>query len=111
MFPWLEVRGCARNDAPRDGLVLSWTVGTVGCVPAADDKVTVALDASIVDRARAEFGEGGDSDAAIVESALNALFLDRLLDATQARSDLTPEQADELAYSEVKAARRERGAA
>lgn len=55
--------------------------------------MTVELDASIVDRARAEFGEGGDSDAAIVESALNALFLDRLLDATQARSDLTPEQA------------------
>jgi len=77
---------------------------------AAENKVTVAIDASIVDRARAEFGESNDSDAAIVESALNALFLDRLLDATQARSDLTDEQAEELAYSEVHAARRERAA-
>ncbi len=79
-------------------------------MPAAENKVTVALDASIVDRARAEFGESADSDAAIVESALNALFLDRLLDATQARSDLTAEQAETLAYSEIEASRRERGA-
>lgn len=75
------------------------------------DKVTVELDAEIVERARAEFGSADASDAAIVERALNALFLDRLLDTTQARSNLSPEEAEALAYSEIKAARRERGAA
>jgi len=79
-------------------------------MPTPANKVAVALDASIVDRARAEFGESNDSDAAIVESALNALFLDRLLDATQARSDLTAEQVGKLSYPEVHAARRERAA-
>lgn len=82
-----------------------------GDVATHGDKVVVALDPEIVARARAEFGETGASDAAIVERALNALFLDRLLDTTQARSDLSPEEAEALAIAEVKAARRERGAA
>jgi hypothetical protein len=76
-----------------------------------DGKVVVALDPEIVARARAEFGDTDASDAAIVERALDALFLDRLLDTTQARSPLSPEEAEALAVAEVKAARRERGAA
>jgi len=75
------------------------------------DKITVQLDAQIIERMRAELGAGGQSDAAVVERALNAYLLGRLLDATQARSDLSEEQAERLAYEEQHAARRERGAA
>jgi hypothetical protein len=75
------------------------------------DKVTVELDAQIVERTRSELGAGTQSDAAIVERALNAYQLGRLLDTTQAKSGLSDDEAADLAYDELRAARRELGAA
>ena len=72
-------------------------------------KVTVALDAEIVARTRDVVGDADLPDAAVIERALNAYLLGRLLDATQATSDLAAEQADQLAVDEVRAYRRERG--
>jgi hypothetical protein len=76
-----------------------------------DDKVTIEVDAEMIARARAELGLDSESDATVVERALNAYLLGRLLDSTQAKSDLSQEEADRLAYDEQLAARRERGAA
>lgn len=75
------------------------------------DKISVDLDAEIVERTRSAVGAGAESDAAVVERALNAYLLGRILDTTQARSDLSEEEAEHLAYEELHAARRERGAA
>ena len=75
------------------------------------DKVAVELDAQMIERTRAELGAGDESDAAVVERALNAYLLGRLLDTTQAKAGLSDEQAESLAYEELQAARRERGAA
>ena len=65
----------------------------------------------MLERTRAELGSGDESDAEVVERALNAYLLGRLLDTTQAKVGLTDEQAERLAYEELHAARRERGAA
>jgi hypothetical protein len=51
------------------------------------------------------------SDAAVIERALNAYLLGRLLDAAQTRCGLSESEADRIAYEEIHAARRERGAA
>ena len=75
------------------------------------DKVAVELDAQIIERTRAELGADEQSDAAVVERALNAYLLGRLIDTTQAKAGLSEEQAELLAYEELQAARRERGAA
>lgn len=65
----------------------------------------------MVDRARSELGLDAASDTAVVERALNAYLLGRLLDLTQARAGLSEDEANRLAYEELHAARRERGAA
>ena len=72
------------------------------------DKVTVALDAEIVARARDELGAPEATDAAVIERALNAYLLGRLIDATQARSGLDAQDAEQLASQELHASRRER---
>jgi len=76
-----------------------------------NDKVKVELDSEIVAQTRSALGADAESDAAVVERALNAYLLGRLLDATQQRVGLTEEEAERLAYEELHAARRERGAA
>lgn len=76
-----------------------------------DKKVTIDLDAQIVDRARTELGAGDKSDAAVVERALNAYLLGRLLDATQTGTDLSDDGAERLAYEELHVARGERAQA
>lgn len=78
---------------------------------ARDDKVSVEVDAEMIERARTELGLQSESDTAVVERALNAYLLGRLLDSVQSRSALSEEDADRLAYEELQAARRERGAA
>lgn len=78
---------------------------------AGDDKVNVALDAEIIERTRSALGADSESDAVVVERALNAYLLGRILDLTQTASGLSAEEAERLAYDEVRAARRERGAA
>ena len=72
------------------------------------DKVTVALDAEIVARTRDQLGAGEATDAAVVERALNAYLLGRLMDSTQARSRLDADEAERLASDELHASRRER---
>jgi hypothetical protein len=74
------------------------------------DKVNVVLDAETVARAREQLGERAEGlgDDAIVERALNAYLLRRLVDGTRARSDLTSEEAERVAYEELRASRRER---
>lgn len=72
------------------------------------DKVTVALDATIVTDVRRVVAPSNESDAAAVERALNAYLLGRLVDKTQARSDLGSADAERMAYEELCAARRER---
>lgn len=75
------------------------------------EKVTVDLDAEMVERARSAVRGESESDAAVVERALNAYLLGRVLATTQARSNLSEEEAERLAYEELHAMRRERGAA
>lgn len=75
------------------------------------EKVTVDLDAEIVARTRDRLGAADESDAAVVERALNAYLLGRLLDVTQAKAGLSEAEAEKLAVDEVRAARRERSSA
>jgi hypothetical protein len=74
----------------------------------ARDKVTVDLDAEIVAQTRAELGSTDASDAAVVERALNAYLMGRLLDVTQTAAGLDVTESDSLAYDELRASRRER---
>lgn len=76
-----------------------------------DDKISVEIDAEMIERARTELGLENESDTAVVERALNAYLLGRLLDAVQSRTGLSEQEADRLAYEEWHAARRGRGAA
>jgi hypothetical protein len=74
------------------------------------DNVSVNLDAEIVERTRKDLGAGTESDA-VVERALNAYLLGRRVDASQTKAGLPEEDAERLAYDELHAARRRRGAA
>jgi hypothetical protein len=67
-------------------------------VASGSDKISVDLDAEIVERTRSAVGAGAESDAAVVERALNAYLLGRILDITQARSGLPEAEAERLAY-------------
>jgi hypothetical protein len=51
------------------------------------------------------------ADATVVERALNACLLGRLLDATQASAGPTEHDAERIAYEELRSSRHERGAA
>ena len=53
------------------------------------DKVAVELDREIIERTRAELGGSDESDAAVVERALNAYLLGRVLDTTQGQAGLS----------------------
>jgi hypothetical protein len=77
---------------------------------ASADKITVSLDAEMIAQARAQLGEPAASlaDGAVIERAVNAYLLRRMIDATQAASDLTAEAAERIAYEELVASRRER---
>ena len=75
----------------------------------AEDRVTVTLDAELVERARTELGLVGESERAVVERVLNAYLMGRQLGATQGRAGLSDREAERLAYEELDAARRERG--
>lgn len=73
--------------------------------------VPVELDERLVSRARAEARDATRSDDEIIEDALSRYLLERLLDKTQQRGDLSEEQATRLAVEELHAMRRERDAA
>ena len=80
-------------------------------MPAREDKVSVEVDAEMVERARVQLGLDRASDATVVERALNAYLLGRLLDITQASAGLPEREAERVAYEELHSTRRERGAA
>jgi len=73
--------------------------------------VHVELDERLVSRARAEARDANRPDDEIVEDALSRYHLERLLDKTQQRTNLTEEEATRLALEELHAMRRERDAA
>ena len=75
------------------------------------EKVSVDLDADIVERTRSALGADAGSDATVVERVLNAYLLGRLLDAGQTPSGLSENQVERLVYGELYATRRERGVA
>jgi hypothetical protein len=73
--------------------------------------VHVELDERLVSRARAEARDANRPDDEIIEDALSRYLLERLLDKTQRRANLTEEEATRLAVEELHAMRRERDAA
>jgi Arc/MetJ-type ribon-helix-helix transcriptional regulator len=77
---------------------------------ASEEKITVALDASMVAQAREQISARGErlEDAAVVERALNAFLLRRAIERTQAAAGLDEPAAERLAYRELAAMRRER---
>lgn len=79
---------------------------------AATDKITVSLDASIVAQAREQLGEpvAGLADDAVIERAINAYLLRRMVDSTQLAAGLSEEEAERVAYDELSALRQERRA-
>jgi hypothetical protein len=73
--------------------------------------VHVELDERLVSLARADARLATRSDEEIIEDALSRYLLERLLDKTQQRADVSEEQATRLAIEELRAMRRERDAA
>jgi hypothetical protein len=73
--------------------------------------VHVELDERLVSRARAEARDANRPDDEIIEDALSRYLLERLLDKTQGRANLTEEEATRVAVEELHAMRRERDAA
>lgn len=61
-------------------------------------------------QARAQLGEpaAGLADGAVIERAVNAYLLPRMVDATQAAAGPSEEEAERVAYEELAASRRER---
>jgi hypothetical protein len=74
------------------------------------NRVTVSVDASMIADAREQLGEPVASlaDGAVVERAVNAYLLRRMVDGTQAASGLSEDEAERIAYEELTASRRER---
>ena len=73
--------------------------------------VRVELDERLVSRARAQARDDSRPDDEIIEDALSRYLLERLLDKTHQRSNLSEEEATRLAVEELHAMRRERDAA
>jgi Arc/MetJ family transcription regulator len=73
-------------------------------------RVTVSLDAAMIAQAREQLGApaAGLADGAVIERAVNAYLLRRMVDATQAASGLSESDAERIAYEELAASRRER---
>jgi hypothetical protein len=70
-------------------------------------KINLPLDEELVRRAREQDeGDGAKSDAQVVEDALSVYLGLRALDEARAQGTLGPQEADELALAEVRAARR-----
>jgi len=77
---------------------------------AAANRITVSLDASIVEQAREQLGEPavGLADGALIERAVNAYLLRRMVDTTQAAAGLNEEDAERIALDELAGARQDR---
>jgi hypothetical protein len=76
---------------------------------ASDHIISVDVDAELIERARAMTPQHGQAtEADVVERALRMYVGRDVLEAAQATSDLTDDEADALAVQELHAARRER---
>lgn len=77
---------------------------------AAANKIIVSLDASIVEQAREQLGECavGLADGALIERAVNAYLLRRMVDTTQAAAGLSEADAERVALDELAGARQDR---
>ena len=73
-------------------------------------KTTVSVDAKMIEQAREQLGAPAAdmADGAVIERAVNAYLLRRMVDGTQAASGLSEEEAERVAYEELAASRRER---
>lgn len=76
----------------------------------ATSRITVSLDASIVEQVREQLGEPavGFADGAFIERAVNAYLLRRMVDTTQAAASLNEEDAERIALDELASARQDR---
>lgn len=83
--------------------------GSLACMAGSTERKRITIDSALLDQARAAISPAASlPDAELVERALRLLIGRRALQASQDLSDLTEEQAIELANSELHAARRER---
>ena len=74
------------------------------------DKVSIHLDAEIVERTRSAVGGNEEDDDAVVEHALTTFLGGQTLDTFQAPADRTEDVAEPAVYEDVRAASREGGA-
>lgn len=74
-------------------------------------KTTVYLDEDILRATRVAAARHGKRDSEVVEEALRSYLGLEVIDRIRSRSNLTEEEALELAYSELRAMRAERDAA
>ena len=76
----------------------------------AANRITVSLDASIVEQAREQLGEPavGLADGALIERAVNAYLLRRMVDTTQDAAGLSEADAERVALDELANARQDR---
>lgn len=71
-------------------------------------KTTVYLDEDVLRATRVAAARRGKRDSEVLEDALRAYLRLGVVDRIRSRSDLTEEEALELAYSELRAMRTER---
>ena len=71
-------------------------------------KTTVYLEEDVLREVRVTAARRGRTVSELVEDALRRLTLSGLIESIRSRSDLSEEEALELAYSELHAMRRER---
>ena len=77
-------------------------------LPMAKVKTTVYVDEDVLREIRVTAARRGRTVSKLVEDALRMSTLSGLIESIRSRSDLSEEEALELAYSELHAMRRER---
>jgi hypothetical protein len=95
-------RSCRPTEALRGGTLSSWQPRVAPCTSNSTRGLCLA---------RAEAHDANRPDDEIIEDALSRYLLERLLDKTQGRANLTEEEATRVAVEELHAVRRERDAA
>jgi hypothetical protein len=68
-------------------------------------RTTFSIDDQVLRAARIAAARAGKRDSELVEDALRAYLGLAVIDRIRAGSDLTPDEADELAYRELHASR------
>ena len=68
-------------------------------------RTTLSIDDQVLRAARIAAARSGKRDSELVEDALRAYLGLAVVDRVRARSDLTPDEAEQLAYEELHASR------